>query len=70
MRRFELRRLHTAVTPVLSSQQMEHFDSMQSSQLEMIEMQLKMLRAQATAEARGELPPGPQGVPGGFVAAP
>ena len=50
-------RLHDAATPYLSSQQLQRFDSMLKTQLDMQRAQVRMMRAQAEAEARGELPP-------------
>ena len=50
-------RLHDAATPYLSSQQLQRFDSMLKTQLDMQRAQVRMMRAQAEAEARGEIPP-------------
>jgi hypothetical protein len=50
-------RLHDAALPYLSSQQLKRFHDMLNTQVEMQRAQLRMMRAQAEAEARGEIPP-------------
>jgi hypothetical protein len=50
-------RLHNAASPHLTSQQLEYFERMQAAQLEMQLINLKMMRAQMEAEARGDAPP-------------
>ncbi len=63
-------RMHAAVAPHLSAEQLEHYERMQAAQLEMQKIQLKLMRAQADAEARGDLPSANQSIPGAFVAVP
>lgn len=58
--RAQQQQLRSTIAPHLSSQQLEQFERMQATQLEMQEINLKMMRAQAAAEARGELPPSSQ----------
>ncbi|MET0497494.1 MAG: hypothetical protein ABW106_04370 [Steroidobacteraceae bacterium] len=58
--KLQQQQMRAAVSPHLSSRQMEQFERQQASQLEMQEIQLKMMRAQAAAEARGDLPPSNQ----------
>jgi hypothetical protein len=53
-------RVRAATAPYLSAQQLEHLERIQANQLEMQQISLKMMRAQAAAEARGDLPPANQ----------
>jgi hypothetical protein len=53
-------RVRAATAPYLSAQQLEHLERVQANQLEMQQISLKMVRAQAAAEARGDLPPANQ----------
>jgi hypothetical protein len=71
-RQIELTRQHqlrtrTTAAPYLSSAQLEYLERMHADQLEMQEVNLKMMRAQAEAEARGDLPPFNQSVQGGMI---
>ena len=50
-------RMHDAVAPYLSQRQLEQFDKYQNQQLEFQRASLRMMRANAEAEARGEAPP-------------
>jgi hypothetical protein len=50
-------RMRAAAAPYLSSQQLNYLERVQASQIEMQQINLKMIRAQADAEARGDLPP-------------
>ncbi|HEY4368484.1 MAG TPA: hypothetical protein VGN07_14705 [Steroidobacteraceae bacterium] len=50
------KRLHDAVAPYLSSQQLANFDASQSRQLQMQRANLTMIRAQSAANAREGLP--------------
>lgn len=67
--RQQQQRIRAAAAPYLSSQQLDHLERMQASQLEMQEINLKMIRAQSEAEARGDLPPNPA-VQGAFMPLP
>jgi len=60
--------LRDAVSPILTSQQMRQLERTHASQIEMAEINLKMIRAQAEAEARGELPAQNQMAIGSFIA--
>lgn len=50
-------RMHDAVAPYLSQRQLEQFDKYQNQQLEFQRASLRMMRANAEAEARGETQP-------------
>jgi hypothetical protein len=49
-------RMHDAAASHLSSQQLERFDAILNQQLEMQRASMRMMRAQAEAEARGDIP--------------
>lgn len=55
--RQQQQRTRTAAAPYLSSAQMDYLERMHTNQLEMQQINLKMMRAQAETEARGDLPP-------------
>lgn len=55
-------RMHDAVAPYLSSRQLEQFDKYQNQQLEFQRASLRMMRASAEAEARGEVQQNSNGV--------
>jgi hypothetical protein len=50
-------RMHDAVAPYLTQRQLEQFDKYQNQQLEFQRASLRMMRASAEAEARGEVQP-------------
>jgi hypothetical protein len=49
-------RMRDAVAPYLSPRQLEHFDKYQKQQLDMQHASLRMMKLQAEAEARGDVP--------------
>ena len=66
--REQQQRIRTAAEPYLSPQQMDYLERMHANQLEMQQINLKMMRVQAEAEARGDLPPVNQPLPRGMLA--
>lgn len=50
-------RLRDAVSPILTSEQLRHFEEEQNQNLRMQQAHMRMMRAQAEAEARGEISP-------------
>lgn len=57
------KRMRDAVAPILTAEQLRHFEREQNEQLRMQEVQMRMMRAQAEAAARGDIPsPNAQGL--------